>query len=89
MQDDRTRKSAQRKIVERYRRTVGSVIGTAIRDSDKYKTQGEVARAVGVSEDTMTAIVSGLRKVELGEIVVIAKALDIDPQVLVRRMLTW
>jgi len=37
----------------------------------------------------MTAIVSGLRKVELGEIVAVAKALDIDPQVLLRRMLNW
>ena len=87
MQDERTRKSAQRKLVERYRRTVGSVIGTSIRDSDK--SQAEVAKDIGVSEDTMTAIVSGLRKVELGEIVAVAKALDIDPQVLLRRMLNW
>jgi plasmid maintenance system antidote protein VapI len=87
MQDDKARKSARLKIRERYRRSVGAVLGTAIRESPK--NQSDVARDIGVSEDTMTDIVLGRRKVELGDIVLIARSLDTDPAVLVRRMLNW
>jgi plasmid maintenance system antidote protein VapI len=85
--DKRARKSAQRSIVRRWRRTAGSVIATTIRDSGK--SLAEVAEVLGVSEDTMSAIVRGIRKLEIGEIVLIAKAVNIDPLVLVRRIFHW
>ncbi len=63
------------------------MIGTAIRDSDRKQIQ--VAEAVGISENVLSEIVQGHRKTELGEIVLIAKAIGEDPLVLLRRMLSW
>lgn len=78
---------SQRKLLERWRRTAGAVIGAAIKDSDRK--QIEVARALGISENVLSEIVQGHRKTELGEIVLIAKAIDEDPLVLIRRILSW
>lgn len=79
--------SGQRKALERWRKTVGAVIGTAIKDSDRK--QVEVAKAVGMSENVLSEIVQGHRRTELGEIVLIARAINEDPFVLIRRMLSW
>jgi hypothetical protein len=85
--EEKARKSARRKVLQRWRRTIGAVIGTSIRDSDR--TQIQVARTVGMSENMLSEIVQGHRKTELGEIVLLAKAIDEDPLVLIRRMLNW
>jgi len=85
--EERARKSAQRKVLQRWRKTVGAVIGSSIRDSDR--TQVQVARTVGMSENMLSEIVQGHRKTELGELVLIAKAIDVEPLVLIRRMLNW
>jgi plasmid maintenance system antidote protein VapI len=85
--EDRARKSARRKVLQRWRKTVGAVIGTSIRDSDRK--QNEVAKTVGMSENVLSEIVQGHRKTELGEIVLIAKAIDEDALLLIRRMLNW
>jgi len=74
-------------VLQRWRKTVGAVIAAAIRDSDRK--QNEVAKAVGISENVLSEIVQGHRKTELGEIVMIAKALNEDPLILIRRMLNW
>ena len=76
-----------RRVLQRWRKTVGAVIAAAIRDSDRK--QNEVAKAVGISENVLSEIVQGHRKTELGEIVMIAKALNEDPLILIRRMLNW
>jgi plasmid maintenance system antidote protein VapI len=85
--EEKARKSAQRKVLQRWRKTVGAVIGTSIRDSDRK--QVEVAQAIGMSENMLSEIVQGHRKTELGEIVLIAKAINADPLVLMRRVLNW
>ncbi len=85
--EEKARKSAQRKVLQRWRKTVGAVIGSSIRDSDRKQVQ--VARAVGMSENMLSEIVQGHRKTEMGEIVLIAKAINVDPLVLIRRMLNW
>ena len=85
--EEKARKSAQRKVLQRWRKTVGAVIGTSIRDSDRK--QVEVAQAIGMSENTLSEIVQGHRKTELGEIVLIAKAINADPLLLMRRVLNW
>ncbi len=85
--EERARKSAQRRMLQRWRKTVGAVIGTSIRDSDRKQFQ--VAKALGMSENMLSEIVQGHRKTELGEIVLIAKAINEDPLVLIRRMLNW
>jgi plasmid maintenance system antidote protein VapI len=78
---------SRRKGQQRWRKTVGAVIGAAIKDSDRKQTQ--VAKALGISENVLSEIVQGHRRTELGEIVLIAKAIDEDPLVLIRRMLNW
>ena len=85
--EEKARRSARRKILQRWRRTLGAVIGTSVRDADR--TQLQVAKAVGMSENMLSEIVQGHRKTELGEIVLIAKAIDEDPLLLIRRMLNW
>jgi plasmid maintenance system antidote protein VapI len=85
--EERARKSAQRKVLQRWRKTVGAVIGSSIRDSDRK--QVHVARTVGMSENMLSEIVQGHRKTEMAEIVLIAKAIHVDPLVLIRRMLNW
>jgi plasmid maintenance system antidote protein VapI len=85
--EERARKSAQRKVLQRWRKTVGAVIGSSIRDSDRKQVQ--VARTVGMSENMLSEIVQGHRKTEMGEIILIAKAINVDPIVLIRRMLNW
>jgi hypothetical protein len=42
-----------------------------------------------MSENTLSEIVQGHRKTELGEIVLLAKAINEEPLVLIRRMLGW
>ena len=74
-------------MLQRWRKTVGAVIAAAIRDSDRK--QNQVAQAVGMSENVLSEIVQGHRKTELGEIVMIARAINVDPMVLIRRMLSW
>ncbi len=74
-------------MLQRWRKTVGAVIGTSIRESDRKQFQ--VAKALGMSENMLSEIVQGHRKTELGEIVLIAKAINEDPLVLIRRMLNW
>ena len=78
---------SHRKALQRWRKTVGAVIGAAIRDSDHKQIQ--VAKALGMSENMLSEIVQGHRKTELAEIVLIAKAIDEDPLALIRRMLSW
>ena len=76
-----------RKGLLRWRKSVGTVIGAAIRDSDRKQIQ--VAQALGISENVLSEIVQGHRKTELAEIVLIARAIGEDPLVLIRRMLIW
>jgi hypothetical protein len=85
--EEQARKSAQRKVLQRWRKTVGAVIGTSIKDSDRKQLQ--VAKAVWMSENVLSEIVQGHRRTELGEIVLIARAINEDPLVLIRRMLNW
>jgi len=87
MLSDNNGRVSQSKALQRWRKTVGAVIGTAIRDSDRK--QVEVAKAVGMSENVLSEIVQGHRKTEVGEIVLIAHAINEDPIVLIRRMLSW
>ena len=87
--DDKVRRAVQKRraLLAKSRKTMGAVIAIAIRDSDRK--QAEVARDVGMSEDMLSDIVRGNRKTELGEIQLIAKAINEDPLVLIRRMLNW
>ena len=80
-------KSEKRKARERWRKTAGAVIAHTRKDSDV--TQEELAKRLGLSVDTIGAIETGRRKVEVGELIEAAKALNVDPVKLLQRVLAW
>lgn len=80
-------KSAKRRARERWRQTAGAVIAHTRRDSDI--TQEDLAERLGVSVDTIGAIETGRRKVEVGELIEAAKALNVDPVKMLKRVLAW
>ena len=80
-------KSAKRRARERWRRTAGAVIAHTRRDSDI--TQEGLAKHLGVSVDTIGAIETGRRKVEVGDLIEAANALNVDPVKLLKRILAW
>jgi transcriptional regulator with XRE-family HTH domain len=87
MSDEKARKSAKMKYRERRRRSNGAVISAVIKDSPK--TQAQVAEEIGVSKDTMSALVGGKRKIELSDIELIARAVGVEPKWLMTKMLDW
>lgn len=82
-----TSKSLKRRTRERWRRTAGAVIAHTRRDSDV--TQGVLADRLGLSVDTVGAIETGRRKVEVGDVIEAAKALNVDPITLFKRIIAW
>jgi transcriptional regulator with XRE-family HTH domain len=79
--------SAKKKAREQWRQTAGAVIAHTRRDSDV--TQEDLAKRLGVSVDTIGAIETGRRKVEVGDLIEAAKALNVDPLKLLKRILAW
>ena len=80
-------KGGKKRAVEEWRHTAGAVIAHTRDDMDV--TQRVLAEAMGVSEDTMGAIESGRRKIAVGELIEIAKTLDVHPMKLLQRILEW
>jgi len=80
-------KGGKKRAVEEWRHTAGAVIAHTRDDMDV--TQKVLAQAIGVSEDTMGAIESGRRKIDVGELIEIAKMLDVHPMKLLQRILEW
>ena len=80
-------KGVKKRTIEEWRHTAGAVIAHTRDDVDV--TQKTLAQAIGVSEDTMGAIESGRRKLDVGELIEIAKTLRVDPLRLLQRILEW
>jgi len=80
-------KSAAKAVRERWRRAAASIISQSRRDKDF--TQSQLAAAVGWSRDTLAKVETGKGKIEFGDIMLIAKALDEKPELLIRRILGW
>jgi transcriptional regulator with XRE-family HTH domain len=72
---------------ERWRRAAAAVIAATRRDKDV--TQAEFAARMGWSHDTVANIESGRRKIEFGDIVMAAIALEEKPEILLQRALRW
>lgn len=81
------RKSDAKTSRERWRRAVASVIAATRRDADV--TQPTLAKRIGRSRDWIAKAETGTRRVELGEVVIIATALGVRPEVVLRRILAW
>ena len=80
-------KSDKRKARERWRKTAGAVIAHTRKDNDL--TQEELARRMGLSVDTVGAMETGRRKVEVGDVIEAAKALNVEPAKMLQRILAW
>ncbi len=72
---------------ERWRRAAAAVIAATRRDKDV--TQVEFGDRMGWSHDTVASVESGRRKIEIGDLVMAAVALDEDPNTLIQRVLQW
>jgi transcriptional regulator with XRE-family HTH domain len=72
---------------KRWRRAAAAVMAATRRDKDI--TQVEFGMRMGWSHDTVASIESGRRKIELGDLVMAAIALDEDPNTLIQRVLQW
>ena len=80
-------KGFKKRTIEEWRHTAGAVIAHTRDDVDV--TQKVLAEAIGVSEDTMGAIEAGRRKLDVGELIEIAKTLRVDPLKLLQRIIDW
>jgi transcriptional regulator with XRE-family HTH domain len=84
------RKSGKSEIQEqrdRWRRAAAAVIAATRRDKDV--TQVEFGSRMGWSHDTVASVESGRRKIEFGDLILAAVALDEDPNILIQRVLQW
>lgn len=81
------KKSQAKSQRDSWRQTVATVLAATRRDADV--TQPELAAMIGWSRDKLAKVEAGQRRVELGDIVMIATALRQKPDALLRRILTW
>ena len=52
-------------------------------------SQEALADKLGVSRDVVANIEAGRRRVEVSDLILIGRALDVDPEVLFRRVMRW
>ena len=71
----------------RWRNTVAAVISASRKDADVR--QEDLAQRLGWSRWKLAKIEAGEGKIEFGELVLLARALKIEPETLFRRMLRW
>lgn len=83
----KTGKSELQAQRDRWRRAAAAVIAATRRDKDV--TQVEFGSRMGWSHDTVASVESARRKIELGDLVMAANALDEDPNTLIQRVLQW
>lgn len=72
---------------KRWRRAAAAVIAATRRDKDM--TQVQFAGRMGWSHDTVASLESGRRKIELGDLIMAAMALEEEPNTLIQRVLQW
>ena len=70
-----------------WRTAVAAVISASRRDHDF--TQPQLARRIGWSRDKLAKVEAGKRRVELGDVVMIAQALGETPERFFRLILAW
>jgi transcriptional regulator with XRE-family HTH domain len=81
-------KKAARKVQrEQLYRAAVAVIAASRRDSDV--SQEELAERLGWSRSKVAKIEQADRRIELPDFILIARALDIEPEALFRRVLRW
>lgn len=81
------KKAAKQKDRERWNRAILTVIRAARDDADV--TQKELADRLGLTHRQVVNIEHGRRAIHASDMIMIAKALNVDPETLLRRILRW
>jgi DNA-binding XRE family transcriptional regulator len=82
----RTAQKGQRQR-EHWDRAVVATVSSSRKDMDL--TQEELAERMGWSREVLSNIEQGRRAVSVSDLILIARALDLDPETLFRRVLRW
>jgi transcriptional regulator with XRE-family HTH domain len=72
---------------ERWARAVRTVVKASRNDADC--TQEELGDRIGLTRDQIANLELGRRGIAAHEFIMIAKALDLSPEVLLQRVLRW
>jgi transcriptional regulator with XRE-family HTH domain len=72
---------------ERWERIVASVISATRQDLDM--TQEDLATKLGWTRDAVSNIENGRRHIRVSDLIMIAKAFRMEPEVLLKRILRW
>lgn len=72
---------------EQWYRAAVAVIAATRRDADV--SQEELARRLGWSRSKIAKLEQADRRIELPDFILIARALNVDPEMLFRRVLRW
>ncbi len=81
------RRAAKEKEREKWNRAILTVIRAARDDADV--TQQELADRLGMTHRQVVNIEHGRRAIHAVDLIMIAKALGVDPEVLFRRVMKW
>lgn len=79
--------SALEKESERWEHVAGVVLAGTRRDLDV--SQRELAHRLGWSRNMIANIETGRRSMNLGEFIIVARALNVGPEILLQRILRW
>ena len=81
------KKAAKQKERDRWNRAIVTVIRAARDDADV--TQQELANRLGFTHRQVVNMEHGRRAIHASDLIMIAKALNADPETLLRRVLRW
>jgi len=81
------KKPAKQKERDRWNRAIVTVIRAARDDADV--TQQELANRLGFTHRQVVNMEHGRRAIHASDLIMIAKALNEDPETLMRRILRW
>ena len=87
MQEPKNTRSAKQRQLQHWRKVTARVISASRQDSDV--TQLQVASKLGLSRETIGNMEAGRRKIEVGDLIMTAQALNIEPAKLFERILRW
>lgn len=87
MQDPKKTQAQIRRQRDHLDRAVIATLSSTRKDVDI--TQGELAERMAWSREIVSNIEQGRREVSISDLILIAQALKVDPEILFRRILRW
>lgn len=87
MQDPKKSEARTQRQRDQLNRAVVATLSSTRKDVDV--TQAELAERMTWSREIVSNIEQGRREVSVTDLVLIARALNVDPEILFRRILRW